>query len=106
MSKNNIFWSRKHRKPARFSRLATVNHPGNKENAYSEPLPEPDIQFSQGEFRPEYKVLRLLGNGSNSSVYLARHRASEVLFAVKKLSKSKISESSSELRNFKVISPT
>jgi serine/threonine protein kinase len=61
-----------------------------------------DSIYANSNFKTHYKVLDLLGNGSNSNVYLARERNSRKLFAVKKLSKSKISDQSNDLRNFKV----
>ena len=57
---------------------------------------------TNSNFKDTYKVLKLLGNGSNSNVYLARNRETRRLFAVKKLSKNKISDTSNDLLNFRV----
>lgn len=52
-------------------------------------------------FKAKYKILRLLGNGSNSSVYLGRSRQSRRLFAIKVVNKAKL-ERQSELANLNV----
>lgn len=52
-------------------------------------------------FKDQFKVLKLLGNGSNSSVYLGRNRVSRQLFAIKIINKSKL-ERQSELMNLNV----
>ena len=53
-------------------------------------------------FNSKYQILKLLGKGSNSSVYLARKKSSSNLYAVKKVSKLKLLKDN-ELKNFKVI---
>jgi hypothetical protein len=54
------------------------------------------------EFKKMFKVVKMIGNGSNSKVYLARQRTTRKLYAVKKLSKNIIKDNSNELSNFKV----
>ena len=53
-------------------------------------------------FNSRYQIIKLLGKGSNSSVYLARKKSSSNLYAVKKVSKLKLLKDN-ELKNFKVI---
>jgi hypothetical protein len=53
-------------------------------------------------FKEVYKMIRVLGNGSNSTVYLCKKRNSNQLFAVKKISKNNFKHRN-ELRNFKVL---
>ena len=86
-----------------------INPPANKKLSienYKEPffqsITGTVAKNLQSEFKKKYKVMKILGNGSNSKVYLARERATKKLCAVKKLSKNKLKEHPNELKNFKV----
>lgn len=52
-------------------------------------------------FHDLYQMVKILGNGSNSEVYLYRHRKSKSLVAVKKFNKVKLARKN-QLRNLKV----
>lgn len=53
-------------------------------------------------FNSKYKVIKIIGKGSNSSVYLCKHINKCKNYAVKKISKMKLLKEN-ELKNFKVI---
>ena len=59
------------------------------------------IRNQQNSFLAKYKSIKLLGQGSNSSVYLCKAISSNKQFAVKKVTKKKLKKGN-QLLNFKV----
>ena len=60
-------------------------------------------KYPKTKFKYFFSLVKLLGNGSNSRVYLGRERSTMQLVAVKKVSKDKIRNNTSNLKNFQVL---
>ena len=69
-----------------------INRKSSKKLNRIEPQPFFDCFLKNNEkiisFKEKYKVLKILGNGSNSRVFLCRNRISKEYFAVKIVSKN------------------
>ena len=59
------------------------------------------MRNQQNTFHAKYKSIKLLGQGSNSSVFLCKATSSNKLFAVKKVNKKQL-QKRNQLLNFKV----